>query len=58
LRAGFLPATLHLRQPDPDCALDHVALVPRETTQARTFMSNSFAFGGSNAVLVARIDAR
>jgi 3-oxoacyl-[acyl-carrier-protein] synthase II len=58
LRAGFLPATLHLRQPDPDCDLDHVALVPRETTQARTFMSNSFAFGGSNAVLVARIDAR
>lgn len=58
LRAGFLPATLHLQLPDPQCDLNHVALVPREVVRAHTFMSNSFAFGGSNAVLVARIDAR
>jgi 3-oxoacyl-[acyl-carrier-protein] synthase II len=56
LRAGFLPATLNLREPDPDCDLDYVALTPREGVEARTFMSNSFAFGGANAVLVARLE--
>jgi 3-oxoacyl-[acyl-carrier-protein] synthase II len=58
LKAGFLPATLNLRQPDPECDLDCVALLPREGIQAGLFLSNSFAFGGSNAVLVSRINAR
>jgi 3-oxoacyl-[acyl-carrier-protein] synthase II len=57
LRAGFLPATLNLHVPDPECDLDHVAHTPRPTC-ARTFMTNSFAFGGSDAVLVASLDAR
>jgi 3-oxoacyl-[acyl-carrier-protein] synthase II len=56
LRAGFLPATLNLREPDPECDLDYIALTPREGVQAHTFMSNSFAFGGANAVLVARLE--
>ena len=53
LRARFLPATLHLRQPDPECDLDYVPNEPREDVRVATFMSNSFAFGGSNAVLIA-----
>lgn len=53
LRARFLPATLHLREPDPECDLDYVPNEPREDIRVDTFMSNSFAFGGSNAVLIA-----
>jgi 3-oxoacyl-[acyl-carrier-protein] synthase II len=55
LRAHFLPATLHLRDPDPECDLDYVPNEPRGDVSVATFMSNSFAFGGSNAVLIARL---
>ena len=53
VRARFLPATLNLRQPDPECDLDYVPHEPRGDVRVATFMSNSFAFGGSNAVLIA-----
>jgi 3-oxoacyl-[acyl-carrier-protein] synthase II len=53
LREGFLPATMHLREPDTDCDLDYVPNEPRLGVRIRRFMSNSFAFGGSNAVLIA-----
>ena len=48
---GMLPPTANLDSQDPDVALDVVAKAPREqrTTAA---MSNSFGFGGQNAVLV------
>ena len=46
--------TLHLRAPDPQCDLDYVANVARSCSQVRTMLSNSFAFGGTNAVLVLR----
>jgi 3-oxoacyl-[acyl-carrier-protein] synthase II len=52
MRAGFLPATMHLAQSDPECDLDYVANAPRRDVSIRRFMSNSFAFGGSNAVLI------
>ena len=55
IRAGFLPATLNLRDPDPECDLDYVPNEPRNAGRVSTFMSNSFAFGGSNAVLIARL---
>jgi 3-oxoacyl-(acyl-carrier-protein) synthase len=55
LRAGFLPATLNLSHPDPECDLDYVPNEPRSSGGIGTFMSNSFAFGGSNAVLIARL---
>ena len=46
--------TMHLNEPDPDCDLDHVPGVARDGVAVRTMLSNSFAFGGTNAVLVLR----
>ncbi len=46
--------TMHLQQPDPDCDLDYVPNQARVGVAARTMLSNSFAFGGTNAVLVLR----
>ena len=52
-RAG-IPPTAHLRVPDPECDLDYVPNAGRTGVAIHTVMSNSFAFGGSNAVLIAR----
>ena len=52
MSGGFLPATLNLDEADPDCDLDYVPRTPRHGVAVRRFMSNSFAFGGSNAVLI------
>jgi 3-oxoacyl-[acyl-carrier-protein] synthase II len=46
--------TMHLQQPDPECDLDYVPNRARFDVAARTMLSNSFAFGGTNAVLVLR----
>jgi beta-ketoacyl-acyl-carrier-protein synthase II len=54
MEAGIAPPTINLRHPDPECDLDYVALVARGGIDIGAFMSNSFAFGGTNAVLVAR----
>ncbi|HEY8153783.1 MAG TPA: beta-ketoacyl-ACP synthase II [Myxococcota bacterium] len=51
LETGLLPPTINLDQPDPECALDHVANKARQV-RARVAISNSFGFGGSNATLV------
>jgi 3-oxoacyl-[acyl-carrier-protein] synthase II len=53
LEQGLLAPTAFLEQPDPACALNHVALHAERITPPRAVMSNSFAFGGSNVVLVA-----
>ena len=50
---GILPPTAFLEQPDPACALRHVTRVAERVEKLRAVMSNSFAFGGSNVVLVA-----
>ncbi|MCL4491425.1 MAG: beta-ketoacyl-[acyl-carrier-protein] synthase family protein [Nitrospirae bacterium] len=49
-----LPPTANLMIPDPECDLDYIPNKGRAGHNIRTVMSNSFAFGGTNAVLVAR----
>jgi 3-oxoacyl-[acyl-carrier-protein] synthase II len=53
LRAGFLPPTINLEQPDPDCDLDYI---PGEArwTPAEVALCNCMGFGSKNSVLVAR----
>jgi 3-oxoacyl-(acyl-carrier-protein) synthase len=50
---GALPPTAFLEQPDPACKLRHVPRQAEGVQPPRAVMSNSFAFGGSNVVLVA-----
>lgn len=55
LRDFCIPPTAHLDSVDPACAgVWHVAGAPLTDVPLRTALSNSFAFGGSNAVLVFR----
>ena len=51
MRAGFIPPTVNYRVPDPRCNLNIVADQSRTARISRA-MSNSFAFGGLNAVLL------
>jgi 3-oxoacyl-[acyl-carrier-protein] synthase II len=53
LLSGWLPPTAYLEQPDPACKLRHVPLRAERADAPHAVMSNSFAFGGSNVVLVA-----
>jgi 3-oxoacyl-[acyl-carrier-protein] synthase II len=54
LEKQALPPTAHLVQPDPECDLDYIPNVGRENVKVDTVMSNSFAFGGTSGVLIAR----
>jgi 3-oxoacyl-[acyl-carrier-protein] synthase II len=53
LGGGFLPPTINLTTPDPECDLDYVpnASRPREL---QTILVNAFGFGGNNAAVVFR----
>jgi len=53
LRDGLLPPTANYREPDPECDLD---VIPNQARAAQVeyALSNSFAFGGLNAVLALR----
>ena len=51
---GVLPPTMHLDARDPACDLDYIADHARVANPVNAVMSNSFAFGGTNAVLIAQ----
>ena len=51
IEEGFAPPTINLTDPDPKCDLDYVPNEGRPMP-IKYAMSNSFAFGGLNAVLV------
>jgi len=53
LREGLIPPTIHLEEPDPACDLDYVPRVARKANLTYA-ISNSFGFGGHNAVLAVK----
>lgn len=53
LKENVIPPTIHYQTPDPECDLDYVPNFAREM-QVDVAISNSFGFGGHNAVLVFR----
>ncbi len=57
IRDSVVPPTINLNVPDPECDLDYVADGARSLPIAHA-MSNSFAFGGSNGVLIVSRYAR
>lgn len=53
LTSGTVPPTINHRTPDPECDLDYVPNVAR-ALDVEVAVSNSFAYGGVNAILVFR----
>jgi 3-oxoacyl-[acyl-carrier-protein] synthase II len=54
---SLIPPTINFEQPDPQCDLDYVTEGARPAggpLRLRTAMTNSFGFGGNNAILVLR----
>lgn len=53
VKNDFVHPTINYEFPDPDCDLDYVPNKGREM-KVNAIMSNSFGFGGHNAILIAR----
>jgi len=53
IKDGFIPPTINLREPDPECDLDYVPNVGRKA-DVKFVVSNALGFGGHNSALVFR----
>jgi len=53
IKKGLITPTINLENPDPDCGLNHVT--SSTSKKINIAVSNSFGFGGVNAVLVFRL---
>lgn len=51
IKEKIVPPTINLENPDPDCDLDYIPHKAR-TLEVKVALSNSFGFGGHNAVLI------
>lgn len=51
IKEGLIPPTINLDNPDPQCDLDYVPHLARKA-EVLAAMTNSFGFGGTNAVLL------
>jgi len=57
IKTGIIPPTANLKNPDPDCDLDHVPGTPRDCNAVGgvdVCLSNSFGFGGQNNTICVR----
>lgn len=57
IRTGFVPPTINLRHPDPECDLDYVPNAARDLRAqggVHVCLSNGFGFGGQNDTLCVR----
>ncbi len=60
IRTGWLPPTVNLNHPDPECDLDHVPNTARDCRSPEgkslvdVCLSNSFGFGGQNDTVCVR----
>jgi 3-oxoacyl-(acyl-carrier-protein) synthase len=53
IQDNILPPTINYEVPDPECDLDYIPNQSRKK-QVEYVMSNSFGFGGHNAVIILR----
>jgi 3-oxoacyl-[acyl-carrier-protein] synthase II len=53
LSTRLLPVAAHVSHQDPAISLRLVSMTDREASDIQHVMSNAFAFGGTNAVLIA-----
>ena len=52
IKEQVIPATINYTKPDPQCDLDYVPNITRQTSNMQVVLSNSFGLGGQNASIV------